>query len=91
MFQYHAHLFNHWFYTDHKSRFKYHGFQQEAIEILIYLYEVEKLRSQKALLQNFCTREDCVCCNTTTSRESLRARRPRSIDKNLNARDDFDV
>ena len=34
-------LLNHWFYTDHKSRFKYHGFQQEAIETLIYLYELE--------------------------------------------------
>jgi type III restriction enzyme len=47
-------LFNHWFYTDHKSRFKYHPFQQEAIETLVYLFEVQKQRSQKELLESFC-------------------------------------
>lgn len=38
--------------------FKYHPFQQEAIETLIYLFEVEKLRRQKSLLEKFVTRSD---------------------------------
>ena len=37
-------LLNYWFYTDHRlpngRKFAYHYFQQEAVETLIYLYEV---------------------------------------------------
>lgn len=33
--------------------FKYHPFQREAIETLIYLYEVELVRRQKGLLETF--------------------------------------
>ena len=50
-------LLNYWFYTDHRlpngRNFKYHDAQQEAIETLIYVYEVEKVRTRKALLEKF--------------------------------------
>ena len=50
-------LINYWFYTDHKlpdgNKFKYYDAQQEAIETLIYVFEVEKIRSRKDLLEKF--------------------------------------
>ncbi len=50
-------LLKHWFYNDHKLRtgapFKYHPSQQEAIETLIYVWEAEKVRSRKALLERY--------------------------------------
>lgn len=50
-------LLNYWFYTDHilanGKRFKYHKAQQEAIETLIYIYEVEKQRTRKDLYTKF--------------------------------------
>ena len=52
-----AELLNYWFRTDHKlangSRFRYHLAQREAIESLIYTYEVAKARTRKALLEQF--------------------------------------
>jgi type III restriction enzyme len=55
-------LLNYWFGTDHKlqdgRRFKYHPFQREAIETLIYLYEVAKLRRHKSLVETFATRSN---------------------------------
>ena len=55
-------LLNYWFYTDHKlpdgRRFKDHPFQREAIETLIYLYEVAKVRRHKSLVETFATRSD---------------------------------
>jgi type III restriction enzyme len=38
--------------------FRYHPFQREAIETLIYLYEVEAIRRQKSLLETFVRRPD---------------------------------
>jgi type III restriction enzyme len=38
--------------------FRYHPFQREAIETLIYLYEVEEVRRQKSLLETFVRRAD---------------------------------
>jgi type III restriction enzyme len=38
--------------------FRYHPFQREAIETLIYLYEVEEVRRQKSLLETFVRRPD---------------------------------
>lgn len=50
-------LLNHWFYTDHKSPtgrpFKYHVSQQEAIETLIFIWEFDKVRTRKALLERY--------------------------------------
>ncbi|MBI4929441.1 MAG: DEAD/DEAH box helicase family protein [Bacteroidetes bacterium] len=46
-------LLNYWFYTDHPNRFKYHLAQQEAIETLIYIYEVKKIRTRKELLEKY--------------------------------------
>ncbi len=50
-------LLNHWFKTDHRlsngQTFKYHLAQREAIETLIYVFEVEKVRSRKALLERY--------------------------------------
>ena len=50
-------LLTYWFKTDHRlpdgHRFRYHYFQQEAIETLIYLYEAVKVRSHKALLEGY--------------------------------------
>ncbi len=55
-------LLNYWFYTDHRlpdgRKFKYHSFQREAIETLIYLYEVAKVRRHKSLVETFATRSD---------------------------------
>jgi type III restriction enzyme len=53
-------LLKHWFYTDHINprKFRYHYFQQEAIETLIYLYEVAKVRRHKNLIESFATRSD---------------------------------
>src|SRR5467141_4939235 len=50
-------LLNHWFHTDHKlptgRPFKYHHSQQEAIETLVFVWEYEKVRSRKALLERY--------------------------------------
>jgi type III restriction enzyme len=50
-------LLNFWFCTDHKLKtgrpFKYHASQQEAIETLIYVWEVGKIRTRKELLEKY--------------------------------------
>lgn len=50
-------LLNFWFRTDHRlpngRPFYYHPAQREAIETLIYVYEVEKVRSRKELLERY--------------------------------------
>ncbi|MGH9747445.1 MAG: DEAD/DEAH box helicase family protein [Candidatus Acidiferrales bacterium] len=50
-------LLNHWFHTDHRTRtglpFKYHSSQQEAIETLIFVWECEKIRTRKGLLERY--------------------------------------
>lgn len=50
-------LLNYWFSTDHRmrggSRFAYHVAQREAIETLIYLYEVAQVRRHRDLLERF--------------------------------------
>ncbi len=50
-------LLNHWFRTDHRmpngARFAYHDSQREAIETLIYVYEVAKVRARTDLLERF--------------------------------------
>ncbi|MGA2220479.1 MAG: DEAD/DEAH box helicase family protein [Verrucomicrobiia bacterium] len=55
-------LLNYWFHTDHRlpngRKFEYHYFQREAVETLVYLYEVAKVRSHKALVEGFATRSD---------------------------------
>jgi len=55
-------LLNHWFLTDHRMptgrQFKYHYFQREAVETLIYLYEVANVRRHKTLIESFATRRD---------------------------------
>jgi type III restriction enzyme len=50
-------LLNHWFHTDHRlpsgRKFQYHPFQREALETLIYIYEVAKKRSHKDLIESY--------------------------------------
>jgi type III restriction enzyme len=50
-------LLAHWFKTDHRlpngSLFAYHYFQREAVETLIYLWEVAQVRSRTALLEQY--------------------------------------
>ncbi len=50
-------LLNHWFKTDHRlpngKPFKYHYSQQEAIETLIFVWEYEKVRTRKGLLERY--------------------------------------
>jgi type III restriction enzyme len=52
-------LLNHWFHTDHRlpngRSFCYYAAQREAIETLIWLYEVEQVRNHRDLLQRFAT------------------------------------
>ena len=55
-------LLNYWFHTDHRlpngRKFAYHYFQREAVETLIYLFEVAKARRHKSLVETFATRSD---------------------------------
>jgi type III restriction enzyme len=50
-------LLNFWFHTDHVlangQTFRYHLAQREAIETLIYIYEVKKIRNRKQLLETY--------------------------------------
>lgn len=50
-------LLNYWFYTDHHlpngRKFTYYIAQKEAIETLIYVFEVEKVRTRKQLMEKF--------------------------------------
>ncbi|MDP2855866.1 MAG: DEAD/DEAH box helicase family protein, partial [bacterium] len=50
-------LLNFWFHTDHilhnGQSFRYHLAQREAIETLIYIFEVKKIRNRKDLLERF--------------------------------------
>jgi type III restriction enzyme len=50
-------LLNYWFHTDHRLAtglpFHYHASQQEAIETLVFVWEYEKVRSRKALLERY--------------------------------------
>ncbi|GAB4153933.1 MAG: DEAD/DEAH box helicase family protein [Candidatus Promineifilaceae bacterium] len=52
-------LLNHWFHTDHRLRdggkFAYFYFQKEALQTLIFLYEVAQIRRHKDLLQTYAT------------------------------------
>ena len=55
-------LLNHWFHTDHRlpggRKFAYHYFQREAVETLVYLFEVAKVRRHKSPVETFATRSD---------------------------------
>ena len=50
-------LLNYWFHSDHKSPsghpFKYHASQQEAVETLVFVWEFERVRTRKALLERY--------------------------------------
>jgi type III restriction enzyme len=50
-------LLNHWFHKDHilkdGTRFQYHAAQREAMETLVYLYEVADMRRLKTLLEAY--------------------------------------
>ncbi len=50
-------LLNHWFNTDHKPRngrrFEYHSSQRQATETLIFVWEFEKVRTRKGLLERY--------------------------------------
>jgi type III restriction enzyme len=50
-------LLNHWFRTDHKLAsglpFRYHLSQQEAIETLVFVWEFERVRTRKELLERY--------------------------------------
>ena len=52
-------LLKFWFYTDHRLKngniFKYYFSQQQAIETLIYLSEVDKIKNRKELLEKYAT------------------------------------
>ncbi len=50
-------LLNHWFNTDHRLKngrpFAYHYSQREAMETLIFVWEFEKVRTRKTLLERY--------------------------------------
>ena len=50
-------LLNFWFHTDHVlpngQNFRFHTAQREAMETLIYIFEVAKIRNRKELLEQF--------------------------------------
>src|SRR5438128_260632 len=55
-------LLNHWFGTDHRlsngQRFAYHTSQREAVETLVWLYEVAQIRRPRGLIETFAGRQD---------------------------------
>ena len=50
-------LLNFWFHTDHVLHngqpFRFHNAQREAIETLIYIFEVDKVRTYKELMEKY--------------------------------------
>lgn len=50
-------LLNHWFHTDHRApgggSFGYYPAQRDAIETLVYIYEVEGIRRHRDLIERF--------------------------------------
>jgi len=50
-------LINYWFHTDHilhnGQPFRFHAAQREAIETLIFIFEVAKIRTRKELLEKY--------------------------------------
>ena len=50
-------LLNYWFHTDHRlangDKFQYYYFQREAMETLVYLYEVAGKRRHKDLIETY--------------------------------------
>jgi type III restriction enzyme len=50
-------LLSYWFHTDHRLAtglpFQYHASQREAIETLIFVWEYERIRTRKALLERY--------------------------------------
>lgn len=52
-------LLNHWFSTDHRlpngRPFRYYTAQREAVETLVWLYEVAQVRRHRDLLERFAT------------------------------------
>ena len=50
-------LLNYWFHSDHRladgQGFVYHHAQKEAMESLVYLFEVAKIKRQKAMLERY--------------------------------------
>lgn len=49
-------LFDYWFNTDHivrGTRFQYHRAQREAVETLVYLYEVKRIHRRTQLLETY--------------------------------------
>ena len=53
-------LLNYWFRTDHRlpdgRLFQYHDSQREAIETLVYLYEIDGVRRHKDLLEKYASK-----------------------------------
>jgi type III restriction enzyme len=52
-------LLNYWFHTDHRlpdgRKFEYYYFQKEALQTLIYIYEVAQKRRHKELIESYAT------------------------------------
>jgi type III restriction enzyme len=52
-------LLNHWFHTDHRlpngRPFRYYPAQREAVETLVWLYEVAMVRRHRSLIERFAT------------------------------------
>lgn len=63
-------LLNYWFKTDHRlpngQRFAFYHAQREAIETLIYLYEVARVR-RTCWNASRLSPKSCVCFSTTSS------------------------
>jgi hypothetical protein len=55
-------LLNFWFHTDHRLRgnvpFAFNRAQQEAIETLVYLWEIARIRRVSQLIESYCVRQD---------------------------------
>ncbi len=59
-----------WFETDHEvdgRPFAFYNAQREAVESLIYVYEIMKRRDNRTLLEAFLSNPDADCCNMAIS------------------------
>ena len=60
-------LLRFWFHQSHRPggrKFEYHWAQRESVETLVYLFEVAKVRSQAALLEQFAEQQNLKLLQT---------------------------
>lgn len=65
-------LLNYWFHSDHRlsdgRKFAYNNSQREAMETLVYVYEVARIRTLRSMLEKYATdSKHLIFCRMTSS------------------------